>query len=66
MGSNPTGRTLQNIFYMVSENLEGMSCKSKEYYRNITSIDVKPVKVRDCSNYLIHKKGDTIIKKKAF
>ena len=66
MGSNPTGRTLQNILYMVSENLERMSCKSKEYYKNITAIDVTPVKTRDCSIYLVHKKGDTIVKRRLF
>ena len=51
---------------MIKENLESLSCKSKEYYKNITSIDVTPVKVRDCSKYLIHKKGDTIVKKRLF
>jgi len=51
---------------MIKENLESLSCKSKEYYKNITSIDVTPVKVRDCSKYLIHKKGDTIVKRRFF
>lgn len=51
---------------MIKENLKALSCKSKEYYKYITSIDVTPIKVKDCSKYLIHKKGDTIVKKRLF
>ena len=51
---------------MVSENLEGMSCKSKEYYKNITSIDVTPVKPTNYDNYLLHRKGEQIVKKRLF
>ena len=51
---------------MVSENLEGISCKSKEYYRNITAIDVTPVRPTNYDMYLLHRKGEQIVKKRLF
>lgn len=51
---------------MVSENLEGISCKSKEYYRNITAIDVTPVRPTNYDRYLLHRKGEQIVKKRLF
>lgn len=51
---------------MIEENLKTLSRKSKEYYKSITSIDVTPLKKRDLSNYLVYKKGDTIVKKRLF
>ena len=64
-GPSPSGHTnINNI--MIPEKLENLSCKSKEYYKSITSIDVTPVEIRDLSSYLIHKKGDKIIKKRLF
>lgn len=51
---------------MVSENLEGISCKSKEYYRNITAIDVTPVRPTNYDGYLLHRKGEQIVKKRLF
>lgn len=49
---------------MLKENLEDLSCKSKEYYKGITEINVRPRKTRDFSDLLVRKKGDIIIKRK--
>jgi len=51
---------------MLNENLEDLSCKSKEYYKSIAALKIKPVEILDMSKYLIHRKGDVIIKKRLF
>ena len=51
---------------MIDSNLTGMSCNSKEYYKNITSIEVTPVKPTDYDRYLLHRKGEQIVKKRLF
>ena len=49
---------------MLDENLKKMSCKCKEYYKSITSIDVIPVEKTNVEKYLKHRKGEKIIKKR--
>ena len=51
---------------MIEKELKPMALKSREYYRSITSINFEPVEIKDYSNKLVYRKGDTMIKKRLF
>ena len=51
---------------MIEKELKPMILKSREYYRSITTIDFEPVEIKDFSDKLVYKKGDTMIKRRLF
>ena len=51
---------------MIYDDLTRMSCKSKAYYQEVTSVEVKPVEEYHPPYKLLYRKGDTIVKKRLF
>jgi hypothetical protein len=58
-------QTYKNIV-MVENNSKPFALKSREYYRKVSSINFTPLKVRDFSDKLVHRKGDIMTKKRLF